>query len=158
MTTHATMHETTTDGRTTDILQAALIELIDLSLQGKQAHWVVTGPLFKPVHEHLDAIVDEVRTAYDDVAERMSALDVPPDGRLATMIGTSPVNPMPAGWQEDTEVVARMLRRLEGLSGRLGGWIDELAQLDPVTQDLLIGIRRGIDKHAWMLRAQTRTA
>jgi starvation-inducible DNA-binding protein len=156
MTIETRTPEATTDGRTTDILELALVELIDLSIQGKQAHWVVTGPMFKPVPEHLDAIVDEIRTAYDDVAERMSALEVAPDGRLATVAGTSPVNPMPAGWQRDAEVVARMLRRLEGLSSRLGGWIDELAELDPVTQDLLIGIRRGIDKHAWMLRVQTR--
>jgi starvation-inducible DNA-binding protein len=158
MTTQTRTGDAVSAGRTTDLLEAALVELIALSLQGKQAHWVVTGPMFKPVHEHLDAIVDEIRTAYDDVAERMSALDVPPDGRLATVIATSPVNPMPAGWQEDAEVVARMLRRLEGLSSRLGGWIDELAELDPVSQDLLIGIRRGIDKHAWMLRVQTRPA
>ena len=148
-------HETTAS-RTTEILQAALVELIDLSLQGKQAHWTVTGPLFKPVHEHLDAIVDEVRVAYDDVAERMAALEVAPDGRLATLIATTPVDPMPAGWQADADVVARMLRRLEGLSGRLGDWIDELGDLDPVTQDMLIGIRHAIDKHAWMLRVQVR--
>ena len=148
-------HETTAS-RTTEILQAALVELIDLSLQGKQAHWTVTGPLFKPVHEHLDAIVDEVRVAYDDVAERMAALEVAPDGRLATLIATTPVDPMPAGWQADADVVARMLQRLEGLSGRLGAWIDELGDLDPVTQDMLIGIRHGIDKHAWMLRVQVR--
>ena len=148
-------HETTAS-RTTEILQAALVELIDLSLQGKQAHWTVTGPLFKPVHEHLDAIVDEVRVAYDDVAERMAALEVAPDGRLATLIATTPVDPMPAGWQADADVVARMLQRLEGLSGRLGDWIDELGDLDPVTQDMLIGIRHAIDKHAWMLRVQVR--
>ena len=145
-----------TAGRTTEILQAALVELIDLSLQGKQAHWAVTGPMFKPVHEHLDAIVDDVRTAYDDVAERMAALEIPPDGRLATLIASSPVEPMPAGWQPDAEVVARMLARLEALSGRLGGWIDELVDLDAVSQDMLIGIRHGIDKHAWMLRVQVR--
>jgi starvation-inducible DNA-binding protein len=145
-----------TAGRTTEILQAALVELIDLSLQGKQAHWAVTGPMFKPVHEHLDAIVDDLRTVYDDVAERMAALEVPPDGRLATLIAASPVEPLPAGWQADTDVVARMLARLEALSGRLGGWIDELADPDPVSQDLLIGIRHGIDKHAWMLRVQVR--
>lgn len=143
-------------GRTTEILQAALVELIDLSLQGKQAHWAVTGPMFKPVHEHLDAIVDDLRTAYDDVAERMAALQVPPDGRLATIIATTPVEPLPAGWQPDADVVARMLQRLEGLSGHLGGWIDELADLDPVSQDMLIGLRHGIDKHAWMLRVQVR--
>lgn len=143
-------------GRTTEILQAALVELIDLSLQGKQAHWAVTGPMFKPVHEHLDAIVDDLRTAYDDVAERMAALEVPPDGRLATLIAATPVEPLPAGWQPDSQVVARMLARLEALSGRLGGWIDELGDLDPVSQDMLIGIRHGIDKHAWMLRVQVR--
>ena len=151
----APAHETTAS-RTTEMLQAALVELIDLSLQGKQAHWTVTGPLFKPVHEHLDAIVDEVRVAYDDVAERMAALEVAPDGRLATLIATTPVDPMPAGWQADADVVARMLRGLEGLSGRLGAWIDELGDLDPVSQDMLIGIRHGIDKHAWMLRVQVR--
>jgi starvation-inducible DNA-binding protein len=143
-------------GRTTEILQAALVELIDLSLQGKQAHWAVTGPMFKPVHEHLDAIVDDLRTAYDDVAERMAALEVAPDGRLATIIATTPVEPLPAGWQVDADVVARMLGRLEALSGRLGAWIDELADLDPVSQDMLIGLRHGIDKHAWMLRVQLR--
>jgi DNA-binding ferritin-like protein len=61
---------------------------------------------------------------------------------------------MPAGWQPDTEAVARMLRRLEGLSSRLGTWSDELAEVDPVTQGMLLGIRQGIDKHAWMLRVQ----
>jgi len=143
-------------GRTTEILQSALVELIDLSLQGKQAHWAVTGPMFKAVHEHLDTIVDDLRTAYDDVAERMSALEVAPDGRLATIIAGTPVDPMPPGWQLDTDVVERMLRRLEALSMRLGTWIDELGDVDAVSQDLLIGLRHGIDKHAWMLRMQVR--
>jgi starvation-inducible DNA-binding protein len=145
-----------TGGRTTDILQAALVELIDLSLQGKQAHWTVSGAMFKSVHEQLDTIVDDLRTAYDDVAERMAALEVAPDGRLATLIAGTPVDPMPAGWQADTDVVERMVRRLQGLSTRLGDWIEELGDLDPVSQDLLIGLRHGIDKHAWMLRMQLR--
>jgi starvation-inducible DNA-binding protein len=154
MATETPTREAPVAGRVTDILQAALVELIDLSLQGKQAHWTLTGPMFKPVHEHLDVIVDELRVAYDDVAERMAALQVAPDGRLATIAAETPVSPMPAGWQPDTEVVARMLRRLEALSRRLGAWSDELAALDPVTQGMLLGIRQGIDKHAWMLRVQ----
>jgi starvation-inducible DNA-binding protein len=155
MTADATVAPAT---RTTDILQTVLVELIDLSLQGKQAHWTVTGPAFKAVHEQLDLIVDDLRTGYDDVAERMAALESPPDGRLATVSTTTPVDPMPSGWQSDVDVVTRMLRRLQRLSDRLGGWIDELGDLDPVTQDLLIGMRRGIDKHAWMLRAHARGA
>ena len=34
-------------------LQAMLVELIDLALLGKQLHWNVTGPLFRPLHEQL---------------------------------------------------------------------------------------------------------
>src|SRR4051794_29915133 len=33
-------------------LEATLHELIDLSLIGKQLHWAVVGPLFRPLHLH----------------------------------------------------------------------------------------------------------
>ena len=33
-------------------LQATLVELIDLSLVGKQLHWNIFGRPFKPLHEH----------------------------------------------------------------------------------------------------------
>jgi hypothetical protein len=36
-------------------LQATLVELVDLSLIGKQLHWNIFGRPFKPLHEHLDA-------------------------------------------------------------------------------------------------------
>jgi DNA-binding ferritin-like protein len=35
-------------------LQATLVELIDLSLLGKQLHWSVVGPLFRPLHQQLE--------------------------------------------------------------------------------------------------------
>jgi starvation-inducible DNA-binding protein len=33
-----------------DLLQATLAELLDLALVGKQLHWSVTGPHFRPLH------------------------------------------------------------------------------------------------------------
>ena len=51
-------------------LQATLVELIDLSLVGKQLHWCVTGPTFLQVHEQLDVLVDSWRDLSDEVAER----------------------------------------------------------------------------------------
>ena len=42
-------------------LQATLVELIDLSLIGKQLHWNIYGRPFKPLHEHLDQLIDADR-------------------------------------------------------------------------------------------------
>src|SRR5438094_10018082 len=55
-------------------LQATLVELVDLSLLGKQLHWSVVGREFKPLHEHLDELVDSWRELADTVAERAIAL------------------------------------------------------------------------------------
>ena len=49
-------------------LQQALVDLTDLSLLGKQAHWNIKGTRFRALHLQLDEIVDEVRVASDDVA------------------------------------------------------------------------------------------
>ncbi len=62
-------------------LQAMLVELIDLALFGKQLHWNVTGPLFRPLHEQLDELVDSWRELSDIVAERAVALGYAPDGQ-----------------------------------------------------------------------------
>jgi DNA-binding ferritin-like protein len=51
-------------------LQATLVELIDLSLLGKQLHWNVVGPLFRPLHLQLDELIDAWRELADTVAER----------------------------------------------------------------------------------------
>ncbi len=66
-----------------EALQETLIDLLGLSLIGKQAHWNVVGPRFRSVHLQLDEVVS--RTHADTVAERAAALGVPPDGRPETI-------------------------------------------------------------------------
>ena len=56
-------------------LQAVLVDLIELTLQAKHAHWNVVGADFKAVHELLDLVVDTARRGADDIAERMLALE-----------------------------------------------------------------------------------
>ena len=51
-------------------LQSMLVELIDLALIGKQAHWNVEGPHFRSLHLELDELVDTWRSLGDQVAER----------------------------------------------------------------------------------------
>ncbi|OGN84951.1 MAG: hypothetical protein A2X23_01605 [Chloroflexi bacterium GWC2_73_18] len=135
-------------------LQETLVELIDLSLQTKQAHWNVAGPNFKPLHELLDEFTDGYRGWYDEVAERLAAIGVAPDGRTATVAANSPLAPLPAGQLDDRALVALVEERVAGVAGRVRGRMERLGEHDLVTQDLLIGIVHGLEKQVWMLRAQ----
>src|SRR5918912_2276427 len=82
-------------------LQATLVELIDLSLIGKQLHWNIFGRPFKPLHEHLDELVDSWRELSDTVAERAVALGFVPDGQAATVVAESQLEPVAKGPIED---------------------------------------------------------
>src|SRR5215472_3249653 len=86
-------------------LQDTLVELTDLHLRAKQAHWNVVGRHFRPVHLHLDELTDEVREAADLIAERAVTIGYPVDGRPATVAKSSPLPEFPAGELVDIEVV-----------------------------------------------------
>jgi starvation-inducible DNA-binding protein len=134
-------------------LQASLVELLDLALQGKQAHWNVVGPLFRPVHLELDDIVASAHDAADTVAERMAAIREVPDGRAATVAATSPLEPFPDGTVADRRAVELIGARVEQVVGDLHERIADIAD-DPVSQGILIMTSEVFAKHAWMLRVQ----
>jgi starvation-inducible DNA-binding protein len=133
-------------------LQATLVELIDLALQGKQAHWNVTGPAFKPVHEFLDELVDDYRGWYDDVAERLAAIGVSPDGRSLTVADSSPLDQLPPGPIADQAALTSMDERVTMVAAHIRERADALGD-DLASQDLLIEVLRGLEKQRWMIRA-----
>lgn len=135
-------------------LQALLADLIDLSLQGKQAHWNVVGPLFQSVHVQLDKIVDDARIWADDVAERKLALDLAADGQPGDVARQSRLEPLPPGYIADREAVALMEGRVAGVASCARQAAERLGDLDLASQDLVIEIMRGLEEHQWMLRAQ----
>lgn len=133
-------------------LQQALVDLIDLSLQAKQAHWNVYGPQFRSVHLQLDEVTSAVRTASDDVAERLSALGFHPDGRAATIAADSAVEGYEAGAVAADKVIQQFAERLQSVSDRIKESLPELED-DLPSQDLLTSIAFTLDKQAWMFRA-----
>jgi starvation-inducible DNA-binding protein len=139
---------------TVGALQDSLVELIDLALQAKQSHWNVTGPAFKPLHEFLDEMTVEYRGWYDEVAERITALGGTPDGRATTVAAHTPLGQLPEGSLRDAELIPLFLERVETVASRIRERLEPVGESDLVTQDLLIGIVHGLDKQAWMLRAQ----
>jgi starvation-inducible DNA-binding protein len=78
-------------------LQGALVDLIDLSLQAKQAHWNLVGKNFRSLHLQLDDVVATARDHSDILAER--AITVGGQSRRPGRHGSGP-KPAPAdrGW------------------------------------------------------------
>lgn len=145
----------TTSPEVASILQSTLVDLIDLSLQGKQAHWNVHGPQFRSVHLELDEIVTDVRNWYDIVAERLAQLSVSPDGRASTIAETSRVDDIGPGPIGTDKVVRLFAERLDAVSQSIKDALPDLED-DLLSQDDLIAIAQGLDKHAWFLRSQVK--
>jgi starvation-inducible DNA-binding protein len=135
-------------------LQAVLAVLIDLSLLGKQAHWNVIGPRFRPLHLQLDELVDAWREAADAVAERAVALGHAADGRAATVAARSGLTPLPEGPIADRDVIAAFTRLLTDAVGAIRDRMDRIEDVDTVTVDLLHGVVAGLEENLWMIRVQ----
>jgi starvation-inducible DNA-binding protein len=139
---------------TAAVLQATLVDLIDLSLIAKQAHWNVVGKNFRSVHLQLDELVATARQYMDEVAERANAIGVSPNGKSRTVVASSGLPDYPEGWRSDDQTIDAIVETLHGLIKKLRKGIDETDKSDLVTQDLLIEITRAVEKAHWMWQAQ----
>src|ERR1700733_14744695 len=93
-------------------LQRVLVDLIELHLQGRQAHWNVVGTNFRDLHLQLDEIVDAAREASDTVAERMRALNAIPDGRSDTVTEFTTLPAFPPAEVSTTDTVELVTTRV----------------------------------------------
>jgi starvation-inducible DNA-binding protein len=141
-----------------DDLQRVLVDLVELQLQGKQAHWNVVGTNFRDLHLQLDGIVDAARDASDTIAERMRALDAVPDGRSDTVVSTTTVPAMPPGLLSVTDMVDMITKRIYAVVGTIRTVHDDVDAADPSTADLLHGIIDALEKEAWLLKSEIATA
>lgn len=137
-----------------EALQPTLVELIDLSLTGKQLHWAVVGKRFKPVHEHLDELIDEHREYADTVAEYMSTIGIIPDGRAVRVASDATMDPVDAAFLDDETVIDLMTDRIKTVVTNIRERMPEVARVDVAAEDLLIEVTRVLDKQLWMTSAQ----
>jgi starvation-inducible DNA-binding protein len=135
-----------------DELQATLVELIDLSLLGKQLHWNIAGRPFPPLHEHLDELVDSWHDLSDTVAERAVALGVAPDGQAGAVSADSGIEAVEAGSLDTDTATRELVTRLADVTERIRSRMDRLGELDLVSQDVLVEVVRDLEKQLWMLR------
>lgn len=139
-----------------DSLQKVLVDLIELHVQGKQAHWNLLGTNFRDLHLQLDEIVEAARGFSDEVAERMRAVYLVPDGRSNTVSASTSLPQFPAGPVETTEVVDLIVERMYAVTETMRAVHDDVDDEDPTTADVLHSVLERLEQLAWMTGAENR--
>ena len=137
-------------------LQRVLADLIELHLQGKQAHWNVVGTNFRDLHLQLDELVDFAREGSDTIAERMRALDAVPDGRSDTVAANTSLPQFPADELNTAEVVDLITTRTYATVETLPAVHDVVDAEDPSTADILHHEIDALEKLAWLIKSENR--
>ena len=90
---------------TAQFLTPVVIELEALVVNGKQAHWNLRGSNFIGVHELLDTLVADAQEWADLAAERIVALGLPIDARIATVAANTKASPLSDGFVQSDKSI-----------------------------------------------------
>jgi starvation-inducible DNA-binding protein len=137
-------------------LEGLVVDLVSLSLNGKQAHWHVTGPNVLPLHNQLDGLVTNLRAWADRVAQRAVLLGFAVDARPGTIGDAKVLKKFPAGFVADRDAISEIADQLSDVVVRARAALEPLGDADPVSQHLVIEILQGLERHLWILQAQVR--
>lgn len=135
-------------------LQKVLTDLVELHIQGKQAHWNLVGTNFRDLHLQLDEIIASARLLADRTAERMRALHALPDGRSSTVSGGTRLEQFPAGLTSTKDTVKLITARLQQTVKTLRDVHDDVDEEDPTSADLLHAAITRLEQLAWMVNAE----
>jgi starvation-inducible DNA-binding protein len=138
-------------------LAPVVIDLQALAVDGKQAHWHVRGENFQAVHELLDMVVAHAQAYADTAAERVVALGLPLDARIATVAAKTSTPALKEGFQQSDVTIAAVIAQIDAALKNVRTAIDELDTLDQASQDVAIEIARGLEKDRWFLFAHIAT-
>lgn len=139
---------------TGEALQGSLVDLIDLSLLAKQAHWNLTGRNFRSLHRQLDQVVKLARDQLDIMAERAIAIGVNPDGRAATIARDTEIEQLGASYITDEKAVSAFTGILASIGKRFRERLGTVAEADLVTENLLEDTLHELEKMHWMFEVQ----
>ncbi|HEY5820802.1 MAG TPA: DNA starvation/stationary phase protection protein [Propionibacteriaceae bacterium] len=141
-----------------DHLQQLHVDLIDLHLQGKQAHWNVVGKNFRDLHLQLDELVTDARVFSDTVAERMRAIYITPDGRAATVAAKTSLAEFPPDEVDTAETIDLITAAIYATAGTARRIHDAVDDEDPTSADILHGVLERLEQLAWMIDSENRIA
>ena len=135
-------------------LNERLIDLLDLQLRAKQAHWNVKGSNFIGVHGLFDSVYGEVEGFVDTVAERAAALGGVVDGTVQTVAAKTRLMAYPVGitaWQDHVGAISQSLSDVGGMIRTSLDYAQD--HHDIATVDVFTEILRGLDKLLWFVES-----
>ena len=150
----------TAKGSTTVVaaLQDRLFAYTDLHLVLKHVHWNVVGPNFIGVHEMLDPQVDTVRDFADVLAERIATMGGTPIGTPGALVAAR-------SWDDydlTRDTAQAHLGALDlvytGVIKDNRSAIDDVGEIDAVSEDLLISQTGDLEQFHWFIRAHLENA
>jgi starvation-inducible DNA-binding protein len=139
------------------ILQDRLNALNDLALTLKHVHWNVVGPNFIAVHTMLDPQVDAVRLMVDDTAERIATLGGSPVGTPGALVAGRTWDDYSLGRDDALAHLGALDLVYAGVIEAHRKAIETVEELDPVTEDMLIGQAEQLEQFHWFVRAHLET-
>ena len=140
------------------ILQERLSAYNDLHLTLKHVHWNVVGPNFIGVHEMIDPQVELVRGFADAAAERIAALGGSPRGTVGAISQDRKWDDYALGRDTVPAHLAALDLVYNGVIESSRKAIEQVGELDPVTEDLLIGQTAELEQFQWFVRAHLENA
>ncbi|MBK5216765.1 MAG: DNA starvation/stationary phase protection protein [Propionibacteriales bacterium] len=141
-----------------EILQKRLNALNDLALTLKHVHWNVVGPHFIAVHQMIDPHVTEVRAMVDETAERIATLGVSPVGTPGALVKQRPWDDYSLGRATTNEHLGALDEVYENVIASHRKAQEEVADIDAITEDLLIGHLHQLELFHWFVRAHLENA
>jgi starvation-inducible DNA-binding protein len=139
--------------RVIDLLQKRLHAYNDLHLTLKHVHWNVVGPHFIAVHEMIDPQVEDVRAMADDTAERIATLGGSPKGTPGSIVTEREWDDYSIGRATTQEHLGALDLVYRGVVGDTRAAVQEVGEVDPVTEDMLIGHLDKLELFHWFIRA-----
>jgi len=136
------------------LLQARLIDLLDLKLSVKQAHWNVKGANFMETHEFFDEVAGRVEELADGLAERITTLGGVALGRSQVVAKGTSLEPYPDDVFASPDHIAALADRFAAAAKGTRAAIEASAKAgDEVTADLFNETTGVLDKDLWFLEA-----
>ena len=144
--------------RVIELLQRRLHAYNDLQLTLKHVHWNVVGPHFIAVHEMIDPQVDDVRAMADATAERIATLGGSPKGTPGAIVAERPWEDYSIGRATTQEHLGALDQVYRGVVSGTRSAMQEVGEIDPVTEDMLIGQLEKLELFHWFIRAHLEDA